>query len=62
LQEQEGLLDSVERDTEGVMSRVSASMYKLQDVLKKMNFCTQVMIIVVLFVILIGMLFYTFNG
>jgi hypothetical protein len=61
VQEQEGLLDSVERDTEGVMSRVSASMYKLQDVLKKMKFCTQLIIIVVLFVILIGMLFYTFS-
>jgi hypothetical protein len=61
VQEQEGLLGSVERDTEGVMSRVSASMYKLQDVLKKMKFCTQLIIIVVLFVILIGMLFYTFG-
>lgn len=52
----------MERDTEGVMGRVSASMYKLQDVLKKMNFCAQIIIIVVLFVVLIVLVWFTFNS
>ena len=49
----------MERDTDGVMTRVSASMHKMQDVIKKMNTCTQMGIIAVLLVVLIGMLWYT---
>ena len=60
VQDQAGLLEQVDRDTEGVMSRVSANMHKMQDVLKKMNSCTQIGIIVFLSIVLIGMLYYTF--
>jgi hypothetical protein len=58
VQDQQGLLERVEQDTDGVMSRVSASMHKMQDVLKKMNTSTQLGIIAILIVVLIAMLWY----
>jgi hypothetical protein len=54
-------MEDLDRDTEGVMNRMSASMHKLQEVLKKMNFCSQLGIILVLMVILVCMLWYTFS-
>ena len=60
VQDQMGLLDRVERDTEGVMTRVSASMHKMKDVVKRMNTCAQMGIIAVLMVVLIVMVWYTF--
>ena len=58
LQDQAGLLERVERDTDGVMTRVSASMHKMHDVIKKMNTCAQMGIIVALVITLIVMLYF----
>lgn len=60
IQEQEPLIESLDRDTEGVSNRMSAAMHKLQEVIKKMNFCTQMGVIVALVVVLVFMLGYTF--
>ena len=48
----------MERDTDGVMTRVSASMHKMHDVIKKMNTCAQMGIIVALIIVLIVMLYF----
>jgi hypothetical protein len=57
LQEQQGLLESVERDTDGVMSRMSANMHKMQEVIKKMSSCKQMVIIAVLIIVVVVLLF-----
>jgi hypothetical protein len=57
MQEQQGLLENVERDTDGVMSRMSANMHKMQEVINKMSSCKQMVIIAVLVVVLIVLLF-----
>lgn len=59
VQEQEPLIESLDRDTEGVSNRMSAAMHKLQEVIKKMNFCTQLGIIVLLMIVLIIMVWFT---
>eukprot|EP00892_Ulva_mutabilis_P004262 jgi/Ulvmu1/2207/UM013_0053.1 len=59
LREQEPLIESLDRDTEGVSNRMSASMHKLQEVIKKMNFCTQMGVIIVLMIVLIIMVYFT---
>jgi DNA-binding protein YbaB len=61
VQEQEPLIESMDRDTEGVMHRMQAATHRLQEVLKKMNFCTQLGIIMVLVIVLIFMLWFTFS-
>lgn len=61
VQDQERLLEQVERDTDGVMSRVSASMHKMHDVIKKMNSCTQMGIIAALIAVLIVLIFFLGN-
>lgn len=61
MQEQEPLIENLDRDTEGVSNRMSAAMHKLQDVIKKMNFCTQMGVVIVLIVVLIVMLYFTFS-
>lgn len=61
VQEQEPLIENLHQDTEGVMNRMHAATHRLQEVLKKMNFCTQLGIIVCLMIVLIFMLWYTFS-
>lgn len=61
MQEQEPLIETLDRDTEGVSNRMSAAMHKLQEVIKKMNFCTQMGIIIVLMIVLIFMIWYSFT-
>lgn len=61
LRDQERLLEHVDRDTEGVMGRLSAARHKLDEVMKKMSMRTQLCIIAILTVILIVMLLFTFS-
>lgn len=61
LREQEPLIENLNQDTEGVMNRMQAASHRLQEVLKKMNFCTQLGVIIVLMIVLIFMLWYTFS-
>ena len=60
MQEQEPLIEDLNRDTEGVMNRMEAASHRLQTVLKKMNFCTQLGVIIALIIVLIFMLWFTF--
>lgn len=61
VQEQEPLIENLHQDTEGVMHRMQAATHRLQEVLKKMNFCTQLGVIIALMIVLIFMLWFTFS-
>lgn len=54
------MIEDLNRDTEGVMNRMEAASHRLQGVLKKMNFCTQLGVIICLIIVLIFMLWFTF--